>query len=516
VGIGLALTSFVTLALTAACTVGPSQRPSLVIEGAQPSTTTSATAAPGKEALPPLEKPSNASIDWSDCTGQTRARLGTPAPPGSLTFQCARVVGPLDPTQPDGGIARLALLKVGTGPTPLVVVNDLTGLPGSLYAARLAAQLPASFLKTYSLIGLDRRGTGGSDGVHCVPQVDRDEIVGYDPARTNLNDLLSASLDASQQCVLALDNRASSLDTVHTVADLDLLRQELGLTRLNAIGHGEGSRVLTVYADKYPAQVGRFVLDGSPDPSLSSTDSAQAGAAAAEATFNAFATQCVNAGNCPLGSDPRTALTQLIAQLRTQSLTTSDGYQLTPGSALQAVLTGLASQASWPGLATAIAQARTGDGTGLEALVSPISDSSQYDPARLDADLVSGCNDEQGRPAPGQVSSLVTAWGAKQPLFGALYAQGLLWCAPWPVPEQPLPAPNAPGTPPILVLSTANDPVTPAAGSQRTAADLANGVLVSWQGSGHGALGQSSCATTAATKFLINGQVPQNFTSCPA
>jgi hypothetical protein len=100
-------------------------------------------------------------------------------------------------------------------------------------------------------------------------------------------------------------------------------------------------------------------------------------------------------------------------------------------------------------------------------------------------------------------------------LFGGLLAQSLMLCGPWPVPSRPLAKPTAKGAPPILVLSTANDPVTPGTGSQRTAHQLSSGVLVNWLGSGHGALGQSACATQAAQHYLINGTVPANPTTCP-
>jgi len=511
VGFGLALT--VTLGLTASCTVGPSTRPDLVTAGgggAGPSTSATGTVRP----LPPMEQPNN-QIQWSDCTDQTRQRLGSAAPAGGTTYQCGRVVGPLDPnsTDPDtDGVVRLSLLKVGSGKTPLLVLNDLSGLPGTLYAAELATQLPASVLADYSLIGVDRRGTGSSDGVHCLPQADRDQIVGSDPGSTNLDAVMSAGLDGSQQCVLDLDTRAAALNTQNSAADLELIRQQLGVNYLNAIGHGEGSQVLTLYANQHPDRVGRFVLDGSPDPSQDEATIALARAGAAEATFTAFAADCVNRGNCPLGADPKSALTALITQLRGQPLSTSDGLRLGPGLALQGVL---ADRSQWPALASALAAAQHGDGSGVAALVVPILTGSTYDPPRLDAELVSGCNDVIDRPAPAEVAGLITAWGKQDPLFGAVYAQGLLWCAPWPVPDQQLPRPSAAGTPPILVLSTANDPVTPAAGSQRTATDLVNGVLVDWQGSGHGAIGASGCATNAVAAFLVTGTVPQNNTTCP-
>lgn len=504
----------VTIGLVlAACTVGPSQRPGLVVAGTAPEQTTRPS--PPANALPPLEKPSTDTLSWNDCTQLTHQRLGIVPVPSNLTFQCTRVVSALDsPSAPGEGLVRLELLKVGDGPTPLLVVNDLDGLPGTLYAAELAGELPAQFLRTFSIIGVDRRGTGGSDPVHCVPESDREQIVSYDPTDTNLGELLNASTDASQQCVLALDTRSAALDTQRSAEDIEAIRQQLNVNRVDAVGHGEGSRVLTTYADHYPTHVGRFVLDGSPDPTLNTTDTAKSRAQAAQDTFGAFATDCVNRG-CPLGADPASALRQLLDQLHAKPINLPDGTTLTNGSALNGVLAGLGDRDEWPTLASAIAQARAGDGTGLAAFVDPIESGTTTDPARLDANLVSGCNDQSDRLAPGQVTSTMKAWAQAYPLFGGLIAQDLLLCAPWPVPGQPLPSPTAKGTPPILVLSTRNDPVTPGSGSTKTAQELDNGVLVDWLGSGHGALGQSACATQAAQNYLIAGKVPENPTTCP-
>ncbi|HEX4705821.1 MAG TPA: alpha/beta fold hydrolase [Pseudonocardiaceae bacterium] len=504
----------VTLALVAGCTVGPSQRPGLVVAGNPP-----VTSGPGSSSarpLPGLDRPSSNLIGWSDCTSTTRERLGATTVPAGLKFQCARVLSALDsPSAPGEGYTRLELLRVGNGPTPLVVLNDLDGLPGTLYAATLAAVLPSAFLRTFALVGVDRRGTGASDPVHCVPEDDRAQIVGYDPTDTDLSGLLDASRDASQQCILALDTRSAALDITRTAEDLETIRQELGVSHLDAIGHGEGSRVLTTYADTYPGQVGRFVLDGAPDPTVNATDAVTARAASAEAAFTAFAAQCVQL-NCPLAPNPKAVLTQLLGQLRSQPLDLPDGTEITNGTAVNAVLAGLAAPRSgWPALAGAIAAARTGDGTGLATLVEPMVSGTQTDPARLDARLVSGCNDQTDRLAPDQVSAAMKSLSAKYPLFGGVFAQSLLLCGPWPVPNRQLAKPTAKGAPPILVLSTANDPVTPVIGSQRTAQQLDSGLLVNWLGSGHGALGQSSCTTRAAQAFLIDGHLPANPTTCP-
>jgi hypothetical protein len=83
------------------------------------------------------------------------------------------------------------------------------------------------------------------------------------------------------------------------------------------------------------------------------------------------------------------------------------------------------------------------------------------------------------------------------------------------VPNRPLPSPTADGTPPIVVLGTAADAVTPEEGTEHAVQQLAAGVYVSWQGGGHGAMGFSSCATDAALNFLSDAKVPRDGMVCP-
>ena len=114
-----------------------------------------------------------------------------------------------------------------------------------------------------------------------------------------------------------------------------------------------------------------------------------------------------------------------------------------------------------------------------------------------------------------QLTSTAAEWDKKYPIFGALVADRLALCGVWPVQTQSLPTPKAAGAPPIVVLGTATDPVTPLAGTERAAGQLANATLISWQGAGHGALGVSACATDAALGFLRDAKVPRDGTVCP-
>ncbi|PRY30962.1 alpha/beta hydrolase [Umezawaea tangerina] len=504
------LLPLVMITALGACSAGPSIRPVIAVRG--DSGTPTEAAPSGQQPVPDLEDGKDSGLNWQECTDSTLLRLGPTAPQGG-SFQCARMSSTLDaPSRPGRGSLSVSVLKAGTGKSPLVVVSDADGEPGTLKAARLASSLPPEVLSRFSLIGVDRRGTGKSDGVTCVPESARLDIVEFDPASTDNTELRGAITTASQECVLDLENRLTAMDSWRAAADLEKLREALGVGRLNAVGVGDGSRVLSLYASRFPNRIGRMVFDGAPDPTLDAIGAAEARAVAAEATFDAFAKDCAVRG-CALGANAKQEFTALLDQLRTTPLRVL-GIALTPGTASQAVLVGLADRARWPALADAISAAKAGDGNGLVGLVEPLVADVDENPPRLDAALVTGCNDTSTRIPPDRVTVLTTDWREKHPLFGALYAQRLLLCASFPVPS-PLKVPALNGAPPILVVSTATDPVTPQQGTERAAGQLPAGVVVGWQGGGHGALGLSQCATTAAKDFLLDAKVPANGTVCP-
>ncbi|HEU5474429.1 MAG TPA: alpha/beta hydrolase [Actinophytocola sp.] len=496
------------------CTAGPSERPEIVVRDAPGGEQTQPNQ-PGSVPIPPLDEPRQASVRWLTCQDNMLARLTDPPLPEWLPVQCGRVNSTLDsPYAPGRGNVRLQLTKVGTGSVPLVVVNEAGGQPGSIYAARFAATLPREFFEKFSLVGVDRRGTGNSEPPDCVPAPVRSRIVEADPTTVAVDDWLEPAKTAGQQCSIELEARLPALDSWRTAVDLDVVRRALGLPRLNAIGHGEGSRVLTVFAERFPDRVGRVVLDGLPDVAQDAANAMEGVAAGAEATWQAFAADCRSRG-CELGPDPHQVLPTLLAQLREQPLAVSSGPDVGAGVAVRAVLAGLADRPGWPALSAALAAARSGAGDPLAALLAPVVQGSDVQTPLLDSELVIGCNDQLARLTVTQLTSIAEDWTRKYPTFGGVMAQRLALCGVWPVASQPVRAQVAEGAPPIVVLATATDPVTPYPGTERAARTLNDAVLVSWQGAGHGALGLSACATDAARAFLADGKLPRDGLACP-
>ena len=502
-----------------ACTVGPSDRPAVAVRDAPlppaPRPTPTASAVP----LPDLQPSGTDSIDFGDCTTKTRQRLGAAATREDLRYECGSLTVDLNPDEPRrrAGIADIHVLRTGTGPVPLVVVGDVAGEPGSLLAARLANQVPPELLTSFRLIGVDRRGTGESEAVHCMPGDVRERLIAIDPGApqpAGAQAILDAANEATRTCVQQIEELLSLIDSWRAAGDLEQLRKALASDRLNAIAVGDGSRVLSAYLSRFTPTVGRVVLDGAPDPSQDAIGAGRDLAVAAEHAYDAFAADCV-ARACSLAPDPRQALTTAAEVLRASPTNAVDGTTVGAGTLFTAVLVGLADTALWPALAAAIADAGRGEVDGVARLVRPLLDSGTTEPARLDAALLTMCNDTTTRVPPDRVGQLADDWKTRAPLFGALFAQRLLVCSPAPVPTKTVPAPRAANTPPVLVLGTDGDPHTPLTGTQRMADALAAGIMVSWQGNGHGAFPRTPCVTSAVQAFLVAGTIPHNGTVCP-
>jgi hypothetical protein len=132
-----------------------------------------------------------------------------------------------------------------------------------------------------------------------------------------------------------------------------------------------------------------------------------------------------------------------------------------------------------------------------------------------EAEQAIDCLDHPVDRNPSSYPALAAQLGQSAPVFGPLLAWGLLGCATWPVPATRTPAPvDDAGAPPILVVGTTGDPVTPYAWSQSLAGELTGGVLLTWQGQSHVAYFYSRCVRGAVEVYLINGTPPAPGTIC--
>ena len=290
------------------------------------------------------------------------------------------------------------------GPVPVAVVGDAGGPTGSERAVRLAATAPAPMLAGTAFYGVDLRGTGNSEPVDCITPSTREALVDADPLAADpvsLAPLREAATTAARTCTQVLENALTDYRTGVDAEDLEEVRITLGVDRLHVVGVGDGAGVLATWARRYPASVGRTVLDGVADPTTTFSQRARERAAAAREALTAFASDCTARPDCPLGPDPAGVVTGILTNVRAAPLTGADGRRVTDGTVTRALVTGLAEPARWPGLATAIASAGQGDPAGILGLLAPL----EVDGGGFDAGVLLTCNDTVERPTPDQVAT---------------------------------------------------------------------------------------------------------------
>ena len=74
---------------------------------------------------------------------------------------------------------------------------------------------------------------------------------------------------------------------------MDLLRAVLGDPQLNYLGYSYGTFLGATYAKLYPERVGRLVLDGAVDPSVSGVDVSTTQAIGFESALRAYMADCL-------------------------------------------------------------------------------------------------------------------------------------------------------------------------------------------------------------------------------
>jgi hypothetical protein len=170
----------------------------------------------------------------------------------------------------------------------------------------------------------------------------------------------------------------------------------------------------------------------------------------------------------------------------------------------------------WSELAVALEQATNGNGAGLLQLFDQYTErsaSGHYSNV-FAANPAVNCLDA---PAPtlAQIQAAVPAAVAAAPVFGVSNLYGQADCSVWPVAATGRVGPiRAAGSPPILVVGSTGDPVTPYQWSQSLASELANGVLLTRVGDGHTAYGASACIRSRVDQYLIGLVLPPAGTRC--
>lgn len=432
-------------------------------------------------------------------------------------LRCATILVPLDYARTDGAAISLTVARrvVTHGTAHGIVVTNPGGPGGS--GVEFLSGLRGDPFGDVDVVSWDPRGSGGSTPVRCWDQAAQDAYAELDGSPDDAGErsaLVSAAQRFGLSCLAGSGRLLAHVSTVESARDLDLIRDALGVDRVDYVGFSNGTLLGADYAQLYPGRVGRFVLDGavnisgSPVVQLEGFDRA----------LRAMLDWCVaQRGGCELGTSQQDAVSTLTAfwtRLDAAPLPVGN-RMLTQTLAVDGVVAALYSGVSgYPELRSALIGAiRHGDGRGLLELADRLlglEDGSWTQFAV--AYPASECADEPN-------TGLVSAWreaaadARRAPILGPV--DGLdIECAVWPVDSARGPGKlTAPDAPPLIVIGTTGDPATPYEWAQGMADQLTSAVLVTHRGAGHTSFG-SDCYPTVVQPFLATGQLPARGATC--
>ncbi|MFG1648621.1 alpha/beta hydrolase [Micromonospora sp. NPDC049275] len=464
------------------------------------------TAAGLTPASPAAARPQPApTIDWRPCAADASAECGTLSLPVDWNrprgerFDLALARRVADPATREG-----ALVFGPGGPGDSGVDRVVNG------SSRFSANLRARF----DIVSFDPRGTGGSNPVVCSrdllarqPQLIADQA--------QFDATLAGNVLLRADCRARTGPLYDHVDTTSAARDLDAIRAALGERQLTFHGSSYGTLLGERYAELFPQKVRAMVLEAAMDHSLGTRAFLDTQAVTSEDAFDEFVAWCDRSTACVLhGQDFRALWERLRARAERGDLADPKrpGVVLTPFELTRLTHKEFYDTWRWPGLAEwlgsmdapsavrAVVPA-TGDAVApypfavfCQDWSLPVRDYREYAGhlrrmARLAPDL----------RYPTAVFALATCLGTPTPVANPQHRLRVRTDVP------------------LLIAATVHDPASGYNWATNVARQLGrHGVLLTYEGWGHGSYTTSPCVGRAVDAYLIDRVVPPRGTRCPA
>ena len=183
--------------------------------------------------------------------------------PGAIGYTCATLDVPLDHAQPGRGTLHLSVGMGDNVHAPhgvLLVLSGGPGQPGIPILHGYVSRALAAEQGKYRIVVFDQRGTGAG-ALDCTAL----------QREMGSSDLTPPSASAVRSCASKLGARRQFFGTDDTVADMEDLRQALGVKKWSLDGISYGTYVGERYGLAHPSHVSKLVLD-SVVPQVGETD----------------------------------------------------------------------------------------------------------------------------------------------------------------------------------------------------------------------------------------------------
>ncbi len=421
-------------------------------------------------------------------------------------FDCATVTVPVDYAAPGGATLDLALIRRPAG-DPGQRIGTLLMNPGGPGASgvrrvRRGFTLSPEVAARFDIVGFDPRGVGESTPVRCgsnVAAFRAADLAPDDPTEAAAREVAARAV--ADECAATEGPRLGHLGTTDVVHDLEVIRRALGEDQVSFVGLSYGTLIGLLWAEAYPSSVRALVLDGVVDPAAAGDVTAAAQVEAIDESVDAMHAACAADPACPVRDSGLLAAYDELARRLDAGEVGAPG--IGPTQLAYAAFSATYGEERWPLLWRAVAAGLAGDVGGVAEMADWFTSLVEYTPFALVS-----CLD-----APHPLG--FAAWhraaeqtAAGSPRFGRIASNELLPCAFWPQATYEPHRVTAADGPPVLVIGSTGDAATPIDQARHVARDLESAALLTVDLAGHIALGDSACATSTTTRFLVDLALP--------
>lgn len=520
----------------------------------------------------PLASFTQQKLDWQACDP---AVLGDEDKEDLAYFgrhaQCALLRVPMDYDNPAGAELKIELLRVAAA-QPKQRLGAIVFNPGGPGEGTLmmAVNKGLAFMNAddarlqemadrYDLISFSPRGTGASNPLICdvAGTFEEGESYTFNRSAENLQTFQNNTRLRVEACLS--NPLAPHIHTEATARDMDLMRTVLGESKLNYIGASYGSWLGAWYSRLFPERVGRMLLAGvdNIDDSLAwLTD----GGLGKQRILDEIMLPHAALHDDKLGlGDAATLRKTLLALPTALQEALFENIHLDHSSEMEAEILWMSAAVRLDGLMRArpdvdrkAMRTLIETHTGFSPLPQINADTAKFALALFDMlnededeenddDLGSPESDDMfSRDAQGHIKMLpaasvrmsvrcneaVKGWDAqhwlekshddvlRHPMFGGITAAN--WCADWTLPTRPFPAATTAEAPPLLMLQSRYDGLTPIEGAMTTLAALPQARMIVIEDEYQHDMFPygTQCVDRQVADYFLDGTLPQRLGSC--
>ena len=453
-------------------------------------------------------------------------------------FECSSIKVPINYSDMTTGSFALEVLRHRATDTnnrigSLVVNPGGPGASGFDYAYNAESIVSAAVLERYDIVGFDPRGVAKSVPIHCLNDKETDASYASDSKPDNPQELAQLVKQAKTYVAKCEANTPylASFSTANSARDMDVLRSALGDKKLNYLGKSYGTYLGTLYAQYFPQNVGRIVLDGAIDPQITAVQQSITQAVGFDHALSAFIADCYTRKDCPLAKPSKKALEQITKVFHDASvkpLRSSSGRAVTQSLIVLGSASALYdNEWGWPKLRLALNQAKKGEGSTFLTLADGYTQRNSdgtYSGNESDAGAVIDCLDWPDARTTEQVQADASKFAKQAQVFGPYLAYNALVCHYFPGVGSSTKSASSSAhssvaqtitSSPIMIIGTTRDPATPYEWAQSLHKEISGSRLLTLDADGHTGHGRgSTCIDSAVDAYLLKGLIPAKDLFC--